>query len=94
MNQTEPDAFATLYDALIYVGVTSGLYINETVILPKLQSKWSSVISILPLILGFIGLVFNILSLLIFTTSRTFRRNSFRYYIYAFVLVNCASVFT
>ncbi|CAF2432527.1 unnamed protein product [Rotaria sp. Silwood2] len=94
MNKTDPDSFGSLYDALVYVGVTSGLYINETLALPRLKSKWSSFISILPLILGLIGLIFNILALLIFKTSKTFQKNSFRYYIYAFAIINCASVLT
>ncbi|CAF1315385.1 unnamed protein product [Rotaria sp. Silwood1] len=94
MNKTDLDSFGSLYDALRYVGVTSGLYINETLVSPRLKSKWSSVISILPLILGLIGLIFNILALLIFKTSKTFQKNSFRYYIYAFAIINCASVLT
>ncbi|CAF3295617.1 unnamed protein product [Rotaria socialis] len=93
-NKSEVDSFESLYDALRYVGLTSGLHINETVTLPPLQSKWSSTINILPLGLGCIGLVFNILALLIFSTSKTFRKTSFRFYIYAFALVNCASVLT
>lgn len=95
MNETEPYSFESLDDALRYVGLTSGLFINETLLsLPQLSSNWPSVISILPLILGFIGLVFNILALLIFTASKTFRENSFRCYIYAFVFINCASILT
>lgn len=92
MNKTETYSFRSLYDALTYVGLASGLYINETLVLPRLQSKWSSTISILPLVLGFIGLVFNILALFIFSTSKTFRKTSFRYYIYALALINCGSV--
>ncbi|CAF0921233.1 unnamed protein product [Rotaria sordida] len=94
MNQTDLYSFVSLLEAIKYVGTTSGLYINETLVLLPLKSKWSSIISILPLILGFIGLLFNILALLIFKTSRTFRKNSFRYYIYAFAIINCASVLT
>jgi len=93
-NKTESDSFKSLYDALKYVGIASGLYINETSLLPGLQSKWPSAIGIIPLILGFIGLVFNALALLIFTASKTFRQNSFRWYIYAFALINCASILT
>ncbi|CAF1048826.1 unnamed protein product [Adineta steineri] len=93
-DRSEQDTFESLNDALKYVGLTSGLFINETLLLPRSQSKWPSAISILPLILGFIGLVFNILALLIFTASRTFRQNSFRWYIYALTLINCASILT
>ncbi len=94
MNDSELDPFESLYDALRYVGLTSGLYINETLLLRPLPSNWPSAISILPLILGFIGLIFNILALLIFTASRTFRENSLRCYIYTLVIVNCASILT
>ena len=93
-DRNESDPFESLDDVLIYVGLTSGLYINETLLLPRTQSKWPSTISILPLVLGLIGLVFNILALLIFTASRTFRQNSFRWYIYALTLINCASILT
>jgi len=95
-NTTSIDLFQTLQDALEYMGFTSGMFINDTniVLSPSIPANWPSVISILPLILGFIGLVFNILSLLIFTASKTFRENSFRCYIYAFVLINCASILT
>lgn len=91
-NETEP--FESLSDVLRYVGLTSGLYINESLLMPRSQSKWPPALSLLPLVLGFIGLVFNILALLIFTASRTFRQNSFRWYIYALTLVNCASILT
>lgn len=95
MNDTESDPFESLNDALEYVGLTSGLYINETLLSPRqLSSKWPSILSTLPLILGFIGLLFNVLALLIFTVSKTFRENSFRCYIYAFVFINCASILT
>lgn len=90
INTTE--SFLSLNDALKYVGFASGLDINQTVILPVKQSIWSSILNLIPLILGVIGLVFNILALLIFTASKTFRESSFRCYIYAFVLVNCASI--
>ncbi len=93
-NKTESDSFESLNHALKYVGLTSGLYIDEKLLLPRLQSKWPSAIGILPLILGFIGLIFNALALLIFTASKTFRQNSFRWYIYAFALINCASILT
>jgi hypothetical protein len=92
MNETESDLFDSLHDALRYVGLASGLYINETLLSPQLPSNWLSVMSILPLILGFLGLIFNILALLIFTISKTFGENSFRFYIYAFVFINCASI--
>jgi hypothetical protein len=94
MNITEIDPSALLFDALKYVRDTSGLHINETLLLPRSQSKWPSTISILSLSLGFIGLLFNILALLIFAASKTFRQNSFRCYIYAFVFVNCGSIIT
>jgi len=94
MNDSESDPFESLYEALRYVGLASGLYINETLLSPPSPSNWPSTISVLPLILGFIGLIFNILALLIFTASKTFRENSFRCYIYAFVFINCASILT
>jgi hypothetical protein len=94
MNINANDSFASLYEALKYVGFTSGLYINETLILPRAQTIRPSIVNLIPLILGFIGLIFNILALLIFTASKTFRQSSFRCYIYAFVLVNCASILT
>ncbi len=92
MNTNATKSFASLYDALKYVSFTSGLYINETLTLPRAQSIRPSILNLIPLILGFIGLVFNILALLIFTASKTFRQSSFRCYIYAFVLVNSASI--
>ncbi|CAF1294641.1 unnamed protein product [Adineta ricciae] len=91
-NKSELDRFESLDAALSYVGLTSGLYINETLLSPRSPSNWASATSILPLLLGFIGLVFNILALLIFTASKTFRKNSFRWYIYALTLINCASI--
>ncbi|CAF1282030.1 unnamed protein product, partial [Rotaria magnacalcarata] len=94
LNKSEVNSVESLYNAVRYVGLTSGLQINDTLTLPRLQSKWSSTRSILPLVLGCIGLVFNILALLIFSTSKTFRKTSFRFYIYTFALVNCASVLT
>jgi len=94
MNINATDSFASLYEALKYVSFTSGLYINETLILPRAQTIRPSIVNLIPLILGFIGLIFNILALLIFTASKTFRQSSFRCYIYAFVLVNCASILT
>ncbi|CAF1187025.1 unnamed protein product [Rotaria sordida] len=92
LNATE--SFESLFEALNYVGFASGLYINQTLILPQRQSIWSSILNLIPLILGIIGLIFNILALIIFTASKTFRQSSFRCYIYAFVLVNCASILT
>ncbi len=95
MNETQSDPFASLHDLLKYVGLTSGLHINETLLLlPRSLSNWSSAISILPLILGFIGLIFNIIALVIFTASKTFRENSFRCYIYVCFSINCASILT
>ncbi|CAF3159672.1 unnamed protein product [Rotaria sp. Silwood2] len=94
MDPNTTESFESLYDALSYVGFASGLYINQTLILPQRQSIWSSILNLIPLILGIIGLIFNILALLIFTASKTFRQGSFRCYIYAFVLVNCASILT
>ena len=95
MNETKSGLFASIDDALKYVALTSGLYINETaVLLPSSLPHSPSVLSLLPLSLGVIGLVFNILALLIFTASKTYRENSFRCYIYAFVLVNCACILT
>ena len=88
------DSFASLNDALKYVGFATGLYLNETVVSLRTQSIWPSVLNLIPLSLGIIGLIFNILALLIFTASKTFRQSSFRCYIYAFVLVNCASILT
>ncbi len=93
MNTNATESFASLYDALKYVGLTSGLFMNETLVL-RTQIIRPSIINLIPLILGFIGLIFNILALLIFTVSQTFRQSSFRCYIYAFVLVNCASILT
>ncbi|CAF1324624.1 unnamed protein product [Rotaria sp. Silwood1] len=92
MDFNTTESFESLYDALTYVGFASGLYINQTLILPQEQSIWSSILNLIPLILGIIGLIFNILALLIFTASKTFRQGSFRCYIYTFVLVNCASI--
>jgi hypothetical protein len=94
MNTSASDSFESLFDALSYVRFTSGLNLNESSVLQRTQSIWSSVSTLIPLILGFIGLIFNILALLIFTASQTFRQSSFRCYIYAFVLVNCASILT
>ncbi len=95
MNESKLDPFESLHDALKYVGLTSGLHINESVLLlPHSLPNWPSILSLLPLSLGFIGLIFNILALLIFTASKTFRENSFRCYIYAFVSVNCACILT
>ena len=93
MNTNTTESFASLYDALKYVGLTSGLFMNETLVL-RTQIIRPSIINLIPLILGFIGLIFNILALLIFSASQTFRQSSFRCYIYAFVLVNCASILT
>lgn len=56
--------------------------------------QWPSILNTIPLILGFVGLIFNILALLVFTASKNFRRSSFRCYIYAFVLANCVSIVT
>jgi len=88
------DSFASLNDALKFVGFASGLYLNETVVSLPTQSIWPSVLNLIPLSLGIIGLIFNILALLLFTASKTFRQSSFRCYIYAFVVVNCASILT
>jgi len=88
------DLFASLNDALKFVGFASGLYLNETVISVPTQPIWPSVLNLIPLSLGIIGLIFNILALLLFTASKTFRQSSFRCYIYAFVIVNCASILT
>ena len=92
MNKTESHSFGSLDDALRYLGSASGLYINKTLLLARSQSKWQLTRSLLPLILGFVGLVFNILALLTFSVSKTFRQNSFRYYIYALAVVNCLSM--
>ncbi|CAF0769528.1 unnamed protein product [Adineta ricciae] len=92
MNANGSESFATLQDALNYVEFTSGMHINESVVPVPKQSIWLSVLNLIPLSLGIIGLLFNILALLIFTASKTFRQSPFRYYIYAFVLVNCASI--
>ncbi len=95
MNESKLDPVESLHDALKYVGLTSGLHINESVLLlPNSLPNWPSILSLLPLSLGFVGLIFNILALLIFTASKTFRENSFRCYIYAFVSVNCACILT
>lgn len=95
MIETDSDAFASFNDALKYVALTSGLFINETVVLlPETRPHIPSVLSLLPLTLGVIGLVFNIFSVVIFTASKTYRENSFRCYIYAFVIVNCACILT
>jgi hypothetical protein len=96
MSETKNDSYESLQDALNYVAFAAGMYINETsvVLSPSSPANWPMAISILPLILGFIGLVFNSLALLIFTASKTFRENSFRCYIYALVLINCASILT
>ena len=95
MNDMKSDPFESLDDALKYVGLTSGLHINESVLLlPQTLPNWPSALSLLPLSLGFIGLIFNVLALLIFSASKTFRENSFRCYIYAFVSVNCACILT
>jgi hypothetical protein len=94
MNTNGTDLLALLNDALKYVSLSSGLSINETNILSRTSPNSSSLFHTIPLILGLIGLIFNILALLIFTASKTFRQSSFRCYIYAFVLVNCASILT
>lgn len=91
INATE--SFLSLSEAIKYVAGTSGLYINnQTSLLPRKQSILSLILNLIPLLLGIIGLIFNILALLIFTSSKTFRQGSFRCFIYAFVLVNCASI--
>ena len=92
MNANGSDSFATLQDALNYLEFTSGMYINEAVVSVPKKSVWPSILNLIPLSLGIIGLIFNILALLIFTASKTFRQSPFRYYIYAFMLVNCASI--
>lgn len=94
MNRSEPDSFLSLSDALDYVGLTSGLQINESLLTPESQSIWPYIVSLLPLILGSIGLICNILAIIIFSRSKTFLKSSFRYYIYAFVVVNCTSILT
>ncbi|UJR22324.1 hypothetical protein I4U23_025386 [Adineta vaga] len=94
MNTNGTEAFSSLREALEFVGYTTGLHINESAITLREKSIWPSVLNLIPLSLGFIGLIFNILALLIFTASKTFRRSPFRCYIYAFVLANCASIFT
>ena len=91
-NYNLTDSFASLSDALKFVSFTSGLFINETFMLPSTSSKWSSIISVIPLILGSIGLIFNLMALFIFPTSKTFRQSSFHCYIYAFVTVNSVSI--
>lgn len=91
MNATE--TFGSLNDALNFVGLTSGLFINDTLVF-KTATNRPTISNLIPLFLGLIGLVFNILALIIFTASKTFRQSSFRCYIYAFVLVNCASILT
>ena len=83
----------SLNDALKFVGLTSGLFINETLVFRTANNR-PTLSNSIPLVLGFIGLIFNILALFIFTVSKTFRQSSFRCYIYAFVLVNCASILT
>ena len=93
-NTNDTDEFTSVFDAWTYVGSASGLYINQTAITPHRQSILSLILNLIPLVLGIIGLIFNILALLIFTALKTFRESSFRCYIYAFVLVNCASILT
>lgn len=89
---TNSSEFSSLQDALKFVGYSTGLHINESYLILQSRSIWPSLLNLIPLSLGFIGLIFNILALLIFTASRTFRKSPFRCYIYAFVLANCASI--
>lgn len=93
MEMNTTGTFGSLNDALKFVGLTSGLFINETLVFRTANNR-PTLSNSIPLILGIIGLIFNILALLIFTASKTFRQSSFRCYIYAFVLVNCASILT
>ena len=94
MDVADSSSFSSLYDALEYIARASGLRLNLTSILPRRPPAQSLILNLLPLILGTVGLAFNIIALLIFTTSRTFRQSSFHCYIYAFVLVNCATIVT
>lgn len=93
MSANQSDLFASLDDALRVIHSAAGLYLNESYTFRRQEIR-PSIINLIPLILGFIGLVFNILALVIFTASKTFRQGSFRCYIYVFVLVNCASILT
>lgn len=93
MKMNITGTFGSLNDALKFVGLTSGLFLNETLVFRTANNR-PTLSNSIPLILGIIGLIFNILALLIFTVSKTFRQSSFRCYIYAFVLVNCASILT
>ncbi|CAF4062986.1 unnamed protein product, partial [Rotaria magnacalcarata] len=92
MDTNTTESFVSLFDAIKYVASASGLFINQTLTFPQRQSIGSSILNLIPLLLGAIGLIVNILALLIFTVSKTFRQSSFRCYIYAFVLANCASI--
>ncbi|CAF1177184.1 unnamed protein product [Adineta steineri] len=92
MTSNASETGGQLQEVLKYLGFTSGLRLNETESQVPIKSIWPSVLNLIPLSLGVVGLIFNILALLIFTASRTFRQSPFRCYIYAFVLVNCASI--
>ncbi|CAF4850534.1 unnamed protein product [Rotaria socialis] len=92
MDANTTESFASLNDAIKYVASASGLFINRTLFFPQRQSIGSPILNLIPLLLGALSLIINILGLLIFTVSKTFQESSFRCYIYAFVLANCASI--
>ena len=94
MDVNTSGSFTPWNDSVEYIIQTTGLQINQTSNLPGRSSVRPSILNLLPLIMGIIGLSFNIVALLIFTASKTFRQSSFCCYIYAFVLVNCASIVT
>ena len=82
----------SLREDLKYIDDVMG-YNSSSVGAPQ-RYKWPSVMYTIPLVLGFVGFIFNILALFVFTASKNFRRSSFRCYIYAFVLANCVSILT
>lgn len=92
MNDTDVDLSKLLDEAVRYIVLQSSLQLNESRSLPKYSPILLAVVNILPLFLGLIGLIFNILALVTFSASKTFLKSSFRCYIYAFVLLNCASI--
>ena len=88
------DAFASLDDALDYVKSVSGMQINMTLLTDDENTLWTLVVNILPLIVSTIGFLVNILSVILFTVSKTFLKSSLRYYINTFVFINCISILT
>lgn len=91
-TMTSNNSFKSLDDVLAFLGSTTGLQVNMTVIQPISEPIWLSLLNITPLLLGTVGFIVNILSIIVSKTSKTFRKSSLRYYIYFFVSINCATI--